>query len=295
MPRSSREYDDDDVPIRRKPKSGGGGIWLMVGAGCGCLALLAGAGVVAVILVVVLTRDRGGPGPAIAGEAAAPNPKIKNMPGLVAYWSFDDTDGNKVIDHSGRGNHAKIVGARLEPGVRGRALALSGERNQYCELPATNDLNFAANAPFTFAGWFKTPLRSATILSLTSARGPQQIDMLVRDNRFITVVGDDFDNNVQNAFVWSNVQNNGAWRHFALARQGNTLRLWIDGQLQGQKAANSAGGPVTTDLRAIGSERVWIVKNDNRWGNPAFEGLIDEVCVFNRVLEQGEVQMLMER
>jgi hypothetical protein len=38
-----------------------------------------------------------------------------------------------------------------------------------------------------------------------------------------------------------------------------------------------------------------VENNVRRWGNPAFEGGLDEVCVFNRALAPAEIQALMER
>ncbi len=290
MPRPSADtYDDerDDRP-RRKPKPGSKA-WLWITLGCSGVMLLGciiGGGVIA---IWIGTRS--------SANAMPPDTRITNMPGLLAYWSFDQVDGNRVIDHSGHNNDLTLVGgARTDTaGVRGKGLALDGTRTQYAEIPASNDFNFANNAAFTFAGWFRTPQNRACILSLTSTRGNQQIDMLVRDSRFICVVGDDTDfNSKGNAYVWSrpNIHNDGQWHHFAVTRSGNAINLWIDGADHGQMAAANSGGAVTTELRAIGSERVWIVKNDQRWGNPGFEGTIDEVCVFNRVLGQAEIQTL---
>ena len=54
-------------------------------------------------------------------------------------------------------------------------------------------------------------------------------------------------------------------------------------------------GPITTDLRAIGCERLWAKQNDRRWGNPSIRGGIDEVCVFGRALTPDEIQTLMAR
>jgi hypothetical protein len=279
------DEDRDDLPRRRKSKKRGSLAWLWILLGCG--------GVAAVACVVI-----GGIAAIFLGSwssvtAQPPNPRIKQIPDLIAYWSFDEVKGNTIVDHSGRNNHLTLMGGRIGQGVRGRGLVLAGA-NQFAEIPVSADFNFVNDAPFAFAGWVKTPLTAACVLSLTSARGPQQIDMLVRDNKFICVVGDDGDlDSKGNAWVWSNVQNDGQWRHFVVNRQGARIELWIDGVLQGGMSAAKSRGPVTTELRAIGSERAWIVKNDQRWGNPSFEGGIDEVCVFNRALKQSEIQILM--
>ena len=53
-------------------------------------------------------------------------------------------------------------------------------------------------------------------------------------------------------------------------------------------------GAITTDLRALGSERYW-VKQGRKGGDGAsayLEGSIDEVCVFDRVLTTEEVRTI---
>jgi Concanavalin A-like lectin/glucanases superfamily len=285
--RVERQGDTDDLPRRKKKKQRGARWPLMVLLGCGGLSVVAcvTVGGVAAILLGMQSSN----------PARPPNPSIQRMPGLIAYWSFDEVEGTKIIDHSGRNNHLTLIGGSIAGGVRGRGLSLNGQDNQYAEIPAGADFNFGANAPFTFSGWFKTVQDRACVLSMTSSKGTQQIDMLIRDNKFICVVGDDGDfDNKGNAWVWSHVRNDGGWHHFALTRTNAEIALWIDGNPQGSMGAPKSGGPVTTDLRAVGSERAWITKNDGRWGNPSFEGVIDEVAVFNRALTPGEIQTLFQ-
>jgi hypothetical protein len=265
-----------------------------VGLGCGGGLVAVGLLIAMVALITFNRRSKAGP-PAPTPATDVGDPKIKQMPGLLAYWSFDDVQGGQVVDGSGRGNNAKLVGARLDQGARGQGLRLEGRADQYCDLGTGNDLNFAANAPFTFAGWYRTPLPSAVVLSLRNSQGTQQIDLIVRDNRLLVVVGDDNDPGPQNAFVWSKRPNDGQWHHFAFTRRGSTVELFQDGISQGTGVALSSGGPITTDHRALGCERMWAKNNVRRWGNVSFQGGIDEVCVFNRALAPAEVQALAER
>jgi hypothetical protein len=275
------EEDPEPQPRRRKDKTKSAvGLW--VGLGVGGLAL--GGGVV--VLVLLLSGAFGG---------GAGNSKFRRIPGLVAHWSFDEVHNGRVPDLSGRNNHATLQGGRLAQGVSSQALWLDGQPDQFCDLGSSTDFNFAANAGFTFAGWFTTSEPSATILSLRNQQGNSQIDLLVRDSRLIIVVGDDQDPGPQNAFVFAQQPNDGKWHHFAFSRSGNSIELFLDGVSQGTGIGLSSGGPITTNLRALGSERLWFLHNDKRWGSPSFRGGIDEVCVFNRALPAAEIQTLMER
>jgi hypothetical protein len=270
-----------------------------VGLGCGGGLVVVGLLIAAVVLITLNRRSKAnapapGPTPALT-PAAVGNPKIKQMPGLLAYWSFDDVQGGKAVDGSGRNNNATLVSAQVGAGARGKGLELDGRPEHYCDLGAGTDLNFAANAAFTFAGWYRTPLPSAVILSLRNSRGEQQIDLIIRDNRLLVVVGDDNDPGPQNAFVWSKRPNDREWHHFAFTRRGSGIELFQDGVSQGTMVALSSGGPITTDHRALGCERMWVENKVRQWGNPSFQGGIDEVCVFNRALGVKEIQALMER
>lgn len=300
MPRRDDDRDDDrDDRLRKRTEKKKGTQWLWFVLGCGGVVLLGTilVAVAAIIIYFAWPNPGGVPGavgPGAGGPPVEANPKIKQMPGLIAYWSFDEVKGAKITDHSGRGNHLTLVGGRIDQGVRGKGLWLDGPANQYCDIPPSADFNFAANAAFTFSGWVKTSLDSAAIVSLTSIKGPQQIDFIVRARKFIVVVGDDNDHNVQNAYVWSRQPNDGEWHNFVFLRRANKVQLWLDGVLQGEMAASQAGGAVTTDLRAIGSERLWIINNEQKYGNPSFQGGIDEVCVFNRAIEPAEIQVLLD-
>jgi hypothetical protein len=289
MPRRVEE-GRDVLPRRRKS---GVPLWLWVGLGCG--GGLVAVGLLVAVVGIVLYRSKVRPPEPVLRPAEVGDPKIKQMAGLLAYWSFDDVQSGRAVDGSGRNNNAKLVGAGLGPGARGQGLQLDGRPDHYCDLGVGKDLNFAANAPFTFAGWYRTPLPAAVLLSLRNSRGPQQIDLIVRDNKLLVVVGDDHDPETQNAFVWSKRPNDGQWHHFAFTRRGSTIELFQDGVSQGTGMALCSGGPVTTDHRALGCERMWVENNVRRYGNPAFEGGLDEVCVFNRALAPAEIQALMER
>jgi hypothetical protein len=71
----------------------------------------------------------------------------------------------------------------------------------------------------------------------------------------------------------------GTWTHVAATYDGSTLRVYVNGGLQGSKAVS---GPIQTSggpLR-LGGNSVW-----GEW----FAGLIDDVRVYNRALGAAEI------
>ena len=71
-------------------------------------------------------------------------------------------------------------------------------------------------------------------------------------------------------------------------------QLFIDGALVRLGSGDGADGAITTDLRALGSERYWITKRPGP-GNPHFEGLMDELVIYNRDLTAEELQELIKK
>jgi hypothetical protein len=289
------QYDEQDEDFEERPRrrraparSAPWGLW--IGLGCGALALVGGLVAVVAVVAFVLLGKSPRPGGAVPVVAAG----APRLPGLVAYWSFDDVQGNQVLDGSGGGHHATLVGApRLADGVRGRALWLDNRAEQDCDLGGGAELNFAADTEFTFAGWFTSGQDSATILSCRHSAGAAnpQIDLVLREGRLLIMVGGDHDQAGQ-GLVWGAPVNDRRWHHFAFTRSGNAVELFLDGASQGRGVSPNAGEPITTDLRTLGCERLWVLQNDFRWGNPSFQGGLDEIYLFRRVLTPAEIQGL---
>src|SRR5262245_39328137 len=101
MPRRRDDDDEDDYRPRRRRKIKADNhsrvvIWMIV-----TVAILVALGGIAVgvILLRGSIAKYGGP---------------QAMPGLVAYWSFnDDSEVGHVADESRRGNDGRLVGGRI--------------------------------------------------------------------------------------------------------------------------------------------------------------------------------------
>jgi large repetitive protein len=289
MPRRYDNDDDEDYEderrrrrrpgrrTRRRPKNSKALFWILGGVGA---LLLLGIGVVVVIFFLKGRHSGSGP---------------SDMPGMTAYWSFEDGPGTRIEDHSGRRNHAKLLGGQLGMGgPHGQALILNGSSDQYCDIGSDDDFNFRAGSSFTIAGWYQTFEQAGTIISLRHSKLPTQVEVLIRDGRLLGIVGDDNDRGRQ-GIVWTRQRNDGGWHHFALVRTDQRVELFLDGLSQGSNVGPDAGGPITTNIRAIGCERLWATTNDNRWGRPGFAGGIDEIYIFARALSAEEIQRLMSR
>src|SRR5207302_9789119 len=124
--------------------------------------------------------------------------------------------------------------------------------------------------------------------------GGAVITLALRYGGISALVRSDGAESGQDARLTGRAVNDGKWHHFALTRDtGTTIELCIDGVSQGKAAGADAGGAITTNLRALGSERFWVQKGAP--APPQFLGAVDEFCVFDRALSGKEIRKLAGR
>jgi hypothetical protein len=315
LPAERAPRDDAAPPDRpkvREPSSAppkvlglGAFHWLLIGVGVAVAGLL-GIAILAVVLVSSRSRPVAGPVPPPALQPPAPQPPpaqggpaqqqpppTAKFPGLLAYWSFDEGTGTRAADSSGNALHATLVEAGWTDGIRGKALHLRGP-GSYLDYGSSPRLSFAAAAPFTIAFWTKTARAQGTLLSQRhGSDGSPVLDVLFQQGRVQAQFRPDGNELAFPVAVGGAAVNDGVWHHLALTRAGDRIELFLDGISQEQRRNDLARGALTTDLRALGSERYWIRHFPN--GDPHFEGAMDEFCIFGRALEAKEITALAGR
>jgi hypothetical protein len=216
----------------------------------------------------------------------------KSLGGLVGYWPLDDGGGNAAQDASGNGMLAILHGGDWVDGVRGKALRLDG-KSDYLDLgPADNRLSFGAGATFTVAGWVSTTADEGVISSFRRrGKGFPVVDLLVKDGKVRGWVRDDTSGTGGAIPVGGSIKD-GNWHHVALVRQADgTVELYLDGAFQAKEKGKNSGGPITTDLHTLGSDR--FVVEAKQTGPAYLAGSIDEFCVFNRALSAEDIGVLV--
>ena len=221
-------------------------------------------------------------------KTATPIPQIDIQDGLIAYYPFN---GN-ANDNSGNRNDGKIFGAVLTSDRKGNlrsAFEFDGIDN-YIYVQGSESLNFTTKLTITV--WIKTSrtLPFAGIVIKAPPNEPRNgYGLCVDDNQKIRA-DITWDHSIPiNAVVVSEIKiTDGRWYFVATTYDGEIARLYIDGLLQGAKAyRQGAGGNVEPLL--IGWDR-------NTWlSHRHFEGIIDEVRLYNRALNEKELKYLMEQ
>jgi len=200
--------------------------------------------------------------------------------GLVAYWPFDEGDGKTAMDVTGNGHNGAFAGApKWVAGRFGTGLEFDGEEDH---VVVADDAAFAIAENITFMAWFspnavltgrRLMVKNDSIFVIFDFGDTNSIDFLVKP---------------VNAFAESKTTDwqVGEWYHFAGTFDGKTLRVYVNGKLEGE-APNDV--PITpSDLE------LWIGGDD--FGRPTdfFPGKIDEVRLYDKTLSEADIQQVME-
>jgi len=212
----------------------------------------------------------------IAGDASAE---------LVAYWTFDEGSGDSVYDSSGNGNNGTINGATWDAGKYGNALLFNAQDN-YVEVPTSESLEITPNV--TIAAWINWIDAGDTWLAIMAngqQNGPwENYGLFVnRSGRYLY-----FTLSLDGGHVTNSAPNNviepDEWLHACATWDGSNARIYVNGEMVFEQAQTGELVPPGLPLR-IG----------HRNGSAHyFNGIIDEVRIYNHVLTDVEILAAME-
>lgn len=234
---------------------------------------------------------------------------------LVAYYSFDD---GTAADASGHGNHGVIQGTpQVVPGVKGFAFRFGGWYDQdRIVVPPSTSLSFVDN--FTFSLWFNIQGNTSQDgWGNVSQYGSQTLTAKSGDRSGLTLRVARW----QEDGLWSPYVQNGncnisglcgpgrsnaiftqpgigvelnQW-HMVTATYGDgVVRLYLDGTLQEEMPAGEFDLNTTMPTRPIyiGQE---LAGSYNQYLWFPFNGMLDEIRIYHRVLGGNEIRDLFER
>ena len=197
--------------------------------------------------------------------------------GLVGYWPLDETTGNVALDASGSGNNGTVINAtRVDGEVRG-ALSFNGG-NSLVDIPNNAILNF--DGAITLAAWIKPQATDdmRTIIGHGFTVSPNgQVVLQIVDGRY--GVGS-WNGSGIGAYLPVPAGDIGNWVHLAGVYTGTTWILYRNGV------------QVSNNVEPLGSIQVnanWAIGANGGGDSRFFNGLIDEVRVYNRALSESEI------
>ena len=242
------------------------------------------------------TRDGAVDGP-ISLDTQPDLPRTAPTQGLVAYYPCENASGTTLMDGSGAGHDATLVGqTKFADGQVGRALVLTaqngvdgGSSGGYVALPPGI---VAGASEITVATWFNATTTRAwqrlfdfgtssttSLMYLTpwNSSGVAQFSF-----RFVPDGGSE----IKQPLSGGPTLPANVWHHAAVVLGASGARLYLDGT----EAASSSDVTLRpTDLGAMPNN--WIGRSEFV-ADPYFDGMIDEFRVYSRALSADEVAIL---
>lgn len=222
-----------------------------------------------------------------------------NESGLVAYWPLNEGSGTLATDKTNNSNQGTIHGATwtqenldfIKPATTEQetpqAIASFNGSNQYIEVPYKPELN---PAQFTLSCWAKveggqgqwrSPVTCRTAKGSTALGG--YLLYAGNNNKWQFWTGNGGWVTLHGAEVVLNT-----WTHVAATYDGNTMKLYINGELSGK--------PVPSKI-LINSQHPLRIGAGITEGNPGFffNGKIAEVRLWDKARSPEEIQESMHQ
>jgi len=214
--------------------------------------------------------------------------------GLVGLWSFDGKDmyQTTAIDRSGNGNNGTLTnGPTPTDGKIGQALDFDGVDDS---VVVTDTTNFDGPAAITYSAWINTSSSTKEQIIVAKSRAEQELsatfNLRKRSDNSIALYRHTSSNPVTARSQANSITTN-TWQHVVVTWTGvvgvtNNAHLYIDGTEVSYAStgvgSGTAGDDSARDL-SIGKSEA---------GTYGFEGKLDDVRVYNRVLSADEIWQL---
>jgi len=211
-----------------------------------------------------------------------------DLKSAVAVWFFDEGNGEVSKDFTGNGNDGKLMsGATWDKGIHGGALSLDGQ-SAYVLINNAVDL---VNPDFTVMVLLnpgKTQKQYADVFSNHGDDGKQRGYQMEQEagnaNQFRTNFGI--------GAGWTGLEGltqleAEKWQYFATVRQGTKMTHYVDGKETA--SCTVAKEPV---FKSNWNFRIgdWAASSGRQ-----FNGLIDEIAIFNEALSVDDVKNIAAR
>lgn len=197
---------------------------------------------------------------------------------FVAYWLLDD---DEATDGSGHEHHGTVTNGKWVAGQIDGGLEFDGQTT-FMEVQHSDE--FSLGQSMTLAAWARIDSLPMTHIGIPRKENEYVLHPTDAGGggfnlRFYVGIGGAWGAPI----ISDTVVNYGEWHHLAGTYDGNELKVYIDGKLDKSQAQ---------------SGETFITENPLRWSNDfggrMLEGVLDELAILRRALDEAEVQKLME-
>jgi len=216
-----------------------------------------------------------------------------NMADCVGHWKLNENEANTLVaDSSGRSNHGAgsvDTDQMSVSGKIGNAFSLNGS-SEYVTIPDHTDYDFS-DAFSVFVDIKPTAVGIADgIVTKYRSSGELRewaldlIDVSGSDAKLIVVLGTSGGTGASNQTTDNLVVSNGGWYHIGFSYNAGVVKIYVNSI---EVDSTKTGTHVTT----LNKEAVDIEIGRYN-GGVYFDGAIDNVMIFDKVLSQGEINYL---
>jgi uncharacterized delta-60 repeat protein len=208
------------------------------------------------------------------------------MPGIVSLWHLDEGAGTSAEDGVGTNNGTLTSGPLWVSGHSGSAVSFDGV-DDYVSVPHDASLN---PTQITVSAWIKATNWKTEIWRGAVVGNDHKVDedtlgynLRTGDNGKLSFV-------VATASWWkeastASLMSTGQWHHVVGTYDGTTVKVYIDGVERGSAAG---GGDLVASCYPLNIGR------SPYYTDRLFDGVIDEVAIFDRALTPSEVQSIYQ-
>jgi fibronectin type 3 domain-containing protein len=213
-----------------------------------------------------------------SGQVSAAPSTVAN--GLIGYWKFDEGSGTTAVDSSGNNNTGTLVNSPtwVAPGKVGPADLLFTAANT--QLVSVSDAaSLDPTNGLTISAWVNAGNWSGNRRILQKGDGDNQYRLLAEGGvlKFdLSGVGT----------LTTTLPTAGTWVHVAGTWNGSTMVIYFNGVSKASQAASGTNG-TTSNALTIGA------KNGSSTAGDYFQGMLDDVRVYNRGLSASEIGVVM--
>jgi fibronectin type 3 domain-containing protein len=216
-----------------------------------------------------------------ASNQASATVSVTIPTGLVGAYGFDEGSGTTTADQSGNGNTGTLSSTLWSTtGKFGNALSFAGG----ARVNVADSTSLHLSSGMTMEAWIKPVTLGDWNTVVFKERPGFYAAALYANTDTNKPSGNVFTTADHDLRGTSQVPLN-TWTHLAATYNGSTLALFVNGTQVSSVAATGAIASSTSPLR-IGSNTIW---------GEAFNGLIDEVRIYNKALTASEIQGDMDR
>ena len=201
--------------------------------------------------------------------------------GLVAHYAFEEGSGAILKDHSGNRLDGKISGKfKWAKGPYGTALEFNGKDTH---VDCGKGWRFNISATGTVMVWCKPRILEGGLVNWSVGGHWPDCRLILLIDNYHPGSGTAFamSDGHSHSHIYFGPLERQKWNHLTLTFDGKMARIYRNGFLDCQTSQNAA--PNIEDVT------LWLGRCCAGWTRPYFNGLLDEVRIYNRPLTALEV------